>query len=75
MFVLRHWLSSSTVVAAFATSLALASPLRLAAATTKGHLVHQWQGQGRGFLCNSYGYAGFSSNSTSTFGFVLVLFH
>ena len=45
MFVLRHWLSSSAVVAAFATSLALASPLRLVVMTTAGHLVRQWPGQ------------------------------
>jgi hypothetical protein len=75
MFVLRHWLSSSAVVAAFAKSLALASPLRLDVATTAGHLVRQWSGQGTGLLCNSCGYADFSSNSASTFGFSLVLFH
>ena len=39
MFMLRHWLSSSAVVADFAKSLVLASPLRPAVATTAGHLV------------------------------------
>ena len=49
MFVLRHWLSSSAAVATFSTSLALASPLRLAAVTIAGHLVRQWPGQAGDF--------------------------